>query len=46
MVKVTYTSKASEVSAEISLPSNMIGELVWKGKTFTLHSGRQKFSLP
>ena len=46
MVEVTYTSKASEVSAEISLPSNMIGELVWKGKTFTLHSGRQKFSLP
>jgi hypothetical protein len=34
------------VDAEISLPGNMNGELVWKGKTFELRSGRQKLLLP
>lgn len=46
MVEVNYTSGASEVSAEINLPSNVAGELVWEGKTFPLHPGHQQLLLP
>jgi hypothetical protein len=46
MVEVNYTSETSGVRAEINLPSNMAGELVWKEKTFTLHPGRQRLLLP
>ena len=46
MVEVNYVSKNSGVSAEINLPSNVTGELVWKGKAFDLHSGRQQLILP
>jgi len=46
MVEVNYTSKTSGVSAEINLPSNVSGELVWKGKTFSLHPGHQQLLLP
>ncbi|PYT95050.1 MAG: alpha-L-rhamnosidase, partial [Acidobacteria bacterium] len=46
MVEVNYISKSSGVSAEISLPSNVAGELVWKGKTFNLHPGHQQLILP
>jgi hypothetical protein len=46
MVEVKYALKDSGVSAEITLPPNMAGELAWKGKTFALHSGHQQFLLP
>lgn len=46
MVEVNYTSKTSGVSAEINLPSNVTGELVWKGKIFSLHPGHQQLLLP
>jgi alpha-L-rhamnosidase len=46
MVEVNYVSKSSGVSAEINLPANVAGELVWKGKTFSLHAGHQQLLLP
>jgi len=46
MVEVNYVSKSSGVSAEISLPSNVAGELVWKGKALSLHAGHQQLLLP
>jgi len=45
-VEMNYATRSSEVSAEISLPGNMSGELIWKGKTFSLHAGHQQFLLP
>ena len=46
MVEVNYVTKTSGVSAEINLPSNVSGELVWKGKTLNLHPGHQELFLP
>jgi hypothetical protein len=46
LIEVNYSSNDTKVDAEISLPGNMNGELVWKGKTFELRSGRQKLLLP
>ena len=46
MIEVIYASKDTGVSAETNLPGNMSGELLWKGKTFSLHSGHQQFLLP
>src|SRR6266851_1921619 len=45
-VEVNYASRSSGVSAEINLPSNVAGQLVWKGKTFDLHPGHQQILLP
>jgi alpha-L-rhamnosidase len=45
-IEVNYSSGASGVTADIELPSTMEGELVWKGKTVTLHSGHQQLLLP
>jgi alpha-L-rhamnosidase len=46
MVEVKYVTNASGVSAEINLPPNVVGELVWKGKILSLHPGPQQFLLP
>jgi len=46
MVEVSYTVKDSGVSADITLPANVGGELIWKGRTFNLRSGRQQVVLP
>ena len=46
MVEVNYVSKDSVVSAEINLPPNVEGRLVWKGKTLNLHPGHQRIILP
>ena len=46
MVEVTYISSSSGVSADIDLPSDLTGELVWKGKTIILHPGQQQVQLP
>jgi alpha-L-rhamnosidase len=45
-VEVKYVTNTSGVSAEINLPPNVAGELVWKGKTLSLHPGHQQFLLP
>jgi alpha-L-rhamnosidase len=45
-VEVNYVSKDSGITAEIDLPSNVTGELVWKGKTSSLHPGHQQLVLP
>jgi hypothetical protein len=45
MVEVNYVSRNSGVSAEIDLPSDVSGELIWKEKTFSLHPGRQQIIL-
>lgn len=46
MIELKYESDASVVNAEITLPVGMAGELVWKGKTNTLHPGHQRMALP
>jgi hypothetical protein len=46
MVEVTYTTNPSGTSAEVNLPSNMDGELVWRGKANRLHPGNQRILLP
>jgi hypothetical protein len=46
MVEVKYTLETSGMRAEISLPSNVTGELIWKGKTLSLHMGHQQILLP
>lgn len=46
MVEVNYTLETSGMRAEISLPSNVTGELIWKGKTLSLHMGHQQILLP
>jgi hypothetical protein len=45
MVEVNYVTKNSGVSAEINLPANVSGELLWKGKTLDLHPGHQQLLL-
>jgi alpha-L-rhamnosidase len=46
MVEVKYVTDTSGISAEINLPPNVAGELVWKGKTLSLHPGHQQVLLP
>jgi hypothetical protein len=46
MVEVNYFSESSGVRAEINLPSNVTGELLWKEKTLCLHPGHQQIFLP
>jgi alpha-L-rhamnosidase len=45
-VEVKYVTNSSGVSADINLPPNVTGELVWRGKTLSLHPGHQEFLLP
>lgn len=46
MIQADYEVDASSVTAQISLPRGMSGELLWKGKTLALHPGKQQFQLP
>ena len=45
-IEVSYAAKASGISADINLPEGVSGDLVWRGRTISLHSGRQQLSLP
>ena len=45
-IEVKYSASANGVAAEIGLPPNTTGELVWKGKALNLHSGYQQLQLP
>ena len=45
-IEVNYESTALGMMADINLPPNASGELVWKRKTFNLRPGRQQLQLP
>ncbi|MBV9340754.1 MAG: alpha-L-rhamnosidase, partial [Acidobacteria bacterium] len=45
-VEANYTLDGRSVLAEINLPPNVTGEIVWKGKSLALHAGHQQLSLP
>ena len=45
-IEVSYAPKGSGVGADINLPGGVSGDLVWKGKTISLHPGRQQLLLP
>lgn len=46
MIEVEYTVEHSSVTAVINLPAGVSGELLWEGKTSTLHQGKQEVRLP
>jgi len=45
-IEAGFKSNATGVDAEIALPPNVSGDLVWKGNTVVLHEGRQYVRLP
>jgi len=45
-IEASFKSNATGVDAEITLPSNVSGDLVWKGKNIVLHPGHQHVALP
>jgi hypothetical protein len=44
-VKMEYEITAKSLKAHIVLPQNTSGRFVWKGKTYTLNAGENKFLL-
>ncbi len=46
MVEVQYLREAKGVSAQITLPTGISGELVWKGHETPIREGKQTFVLP
>jgi alpha-L-rhamnosidase len=44
-IEAKYRTSADGIAAEIDLPPNTTGELVWKGKALNLHSGHQELQL-
>jgi alpha-L-rhamnosidase len=46
LIEAKYAVTASGVKAEITLPAGMSGQLTWKGKSLSLHSGEQTLTLP
>ena len=46
LVEVKYDVDASGLHAEVNLPPDLTGEFIWKGKTRSLHTGHQQFTLP
>ena len=45
-IEVSYSAKNSGVNADINLPEDVGGDLLWKGRMMSLHPGRQHLSLP
>ena len=45
-VEASYNSEESGVSAEITLPASVTGNLMWKGNVVALHAGFQHLRLP
>jgi hypothetical protein len=45
-IEASFTSNPAGIDAEISLPLNVAGDLVWKGKAIALHAGHQHIRLP
>src|SRR5437016_3278694 len=46
MIEAEYTVEHSRVKAIITLPADVSGELLWNGKTSSLHAGEQELDLP
>lgn len=46
IIEVNYTSNTSGVSADLNLPPDLKGDLLWKGKSLALRPGPQQLSLP
>jgi alpha-L-rhamnosidase len=46
MVEVQYLREANDVSAQITLPAGVSGELVWKGHETAVREGKQTLVLP
>jgi alpha-L-rhamnosidase len=46
IIETEYNAERSTVQAEITLPAGLPGELLWNGKSFALHEGKQKLRLP
>jgi len=45
-IEAEYTVESSGVTARITLPTGIPGELTWKGKVTSLHEGEQTIHLP
>jgi alpha-L-rhamnosidase len=45
-IEASFKSNATGVDAEITLPANVSGKLVWRGKNVLLHAGLQRVALP
>jgi alpha-L-rhamnosidase len=45
VIEAEYTVEPSSVKAVILLPPGLSGELLWEGKTSTLHEGKQELHL-
>ena len=46
LIETEYTATTNGVRAEITLPSGMTGDFLWKGKSSALHTGYQELLLP
>lgn len=46
LIEVQYAQATKGVSAEVTLPAGVSGELVWKSRKMTLHAGKQNLYLP
>ncbi|HKV78873.1 MAG TPA: alpha-L-rhamnosidase C-terminal domain-containing protein [Candidatus Sulfotelmatobacter sp.] len=45
-IEASFKSNSTDVDAEIALPPNVSGDLVWKGKVIALRAGHQHLRLP
>jgi alpha-L-rhamnosidase len=45
-IEASFKSTPTGVDAEITLPANLPGDLVWKGRAIVLHAGHQHVRLP
>jgi len=46
IVEVQYDRTANGVRAQVKIPANSTGELIWNGKHLELRSGIQELTLP
>jgi len=46
MVEVEYRRAANGLEAQVSLPSGLNGEFLWRGRAIALHAGPQTLRLP
>ena len=46
LVQIQYDRAGAGVQAEVTLPEGLSGDLLWKGRSWTLHGGDQRMSLP
>ncbi len=46
VIEAEYSRHAAGVEARITLPIGLSGELLWRGKSYDLHEGKQQLNLP